>query len=70
MALTLLMASRALSQAEGALGCQVPGSRGVGQTEAVPVRRVTGGQTKQVKASGAEARCERAGLGASKTTVC
>ena len=50
------MASRALSQAEGALGCQVPGSRGVGQTEAVPVKHVTGGQTKQVKASGEEAR--------------
>ena len=56
MALRLLMASRALSQAEGALGCQVPGSRGVGQTEAVPVKHVTGGQTKQVKASREEVR--------------
>ena len=45
-----------LGREKGALGCQVPGSRGVGQTEAVPVKHVTGGQTKQVKASGEEAR--------------
>ena len=65
-----LMASRALSRVEGALGCQAPGSRGVGQTEAVPERRVRAGQTTQGKASRAEVRRERVGLGAFETTVC
>lgn len=69
-ALRPLMAGRGLSRVEGALGCQAPGSRGVGQTEAVPERRARAGQTTQGKASRVEARRERVGLGAFETMVC